>query len=96
MIQAAKQRAEHAGLPFDLTEEDIEIPDVCPALGIPLVQATGQATDNSPSLDRIEPLKGYVRTNIRVISNRANILKRDASWAELKKLARYMETHDYD
>lgn len=96
ILQGARRRAEKYGLPFDLTEEDIEIPDVCPALGIPLIQATGRATDNSPSLDRIEPEKGYIKTNVRVISNRANVLKRDATWAELKKLARYMETHDYD
>lgn len=96
MVNAARRRALRADIPFELTEDDIEIPETCPALGIPLVQATGRPTANSPSLDRIVPEKGYVPSNVRVISFRANTLKRDATWAELKKLARYMEAHEYD
>lgn len=35
----------------------------------------GMQTDNSPSLDRIIPQKGYVKGNIWVISQRANRIK---------------------
>jgi hypothetical protein len=38
---------------------------------------------DSPSLDRIDPSKGYVKGNVRVISARANLLKNDATVGEL-------------
>jgi len=86
---AAKNRATRAGLSFDLTVEDIVIPDVCPVFGIPLIWAGGGRTDNTPSVDRQIPTLGYVRGNIVVISWRANRLKNDASPDELQRLAAY-------
>lgn len=47
---------------------------VCPVLGVPLA-AGSQRSSGSPSLDRIRPAQGYVRGNVRVISDRANRLK---------------------
>ena len=41
---------------------------------------------DSPSLDRIVPELGYVKGNIRVISNRANHLKSDATLEEHRKI----------
>ena len=46
----------------------------------------GGPTHNSPSVDRIDPKKGYTPDNIRVISWRANSLKSDASLKELQVL----------
>ncbi|UOF81207.1 restriction endonuclease pacI-beta-alpha-metal hnh motif 1.97A [Caudoviricetes sp.] len=46
--------------------------------------------DNSPSVDRLVPHLGYVPGNVRVISWRANILRRDATTRELKKLVKYL------
>lgn len=37
----------------------------------------------SPSLDRIDSSKGYVKGNVRVISARANMLKNNATVEEL-------------
>lgn len=96
MVARARRRAERMGLPFDITEEDIVFPDTCPALGIPMRRTHGRADDGSPSLDRIRPELGYTRDNIQVISMRANVLKRDATWGELKRLARFMEKNAYD
>lgn len=65
---------------------DIMIPEICPVLGIPIICGTrGRkgGTPNSPSIDRIEPFKGYTRGNVRIISNRANTLKNDATIEEL-------------
>lgn len=39
---------------------------------------------NSPSLDRIVPERGYVAGNLRVISNRANTLKNNATIDEMR------------
>jgi len=87
----ARKRAEEKGLDFNLTFEDIVIPDVCPMLGIPLVRAKGRVRSHSPTLDRIIPRKGYVRGNIQVISHRANTIKTDATAEELRLVADYME-----
>jgi hypothetical protein len=92
MLDRAKARAKAQGLPFDLTVEDVTIPERCPVLGIELVRTIGRHgfLPASPSLDRFVPSLGYVRGNVVVISNRANMLKRDATVAEIEALARWM------
>lgn len=39
---------------------------------------------NDPSVDRIIPELGYTKGNVRVISNRANLLKNNASIEEIE------------
>ena len=93
MWRCAKERARKRGIPFALDLEDVVIPDVCPALGIPLVvNGEGAPGDDSPSLDRIIPSKGYVKGNVQVISQKANRIKSDATPAEVLKVAKFMET----
>lgn len=88
----ARQRAKKLGVAFDLEITDIVIPATCPALGITLGWENERASRNksSPSLDRMDPKKGYVRGNVYVISNRANHIKNNASFSELEGIARYM------
>lgn len=93
MIRNAKQRAKRAGVPFDIALDDIVIPDTCPILGIPLKIAPRTPTDNSPSLDRIFPARGYVRGNVAVISFRANAIKNSASINELLQVALWIEAN---
>ena len=88
LLRNAKKRAKEKGLEFSLTLEDIHIPDVCPLLGIPIqrnLNGVG-ATPNSPTLDRIDPNKGYTKDNVWITSWRANKLKSDASLDELERL----------
>lgn len=94
MRQNARVRARLAEVPFTIEAKDIVIPSHCPILGIPLFQVKGKkgGGDNSPSLDRIEPNRGYVPGNIIVISNRANRLKSDASIEELRSIASFYAT----
>jgi hypothetical protein len=83
-------RSRERGLEFNLTREDIREMlkvTVCPILGIPLFHSKGAHSHNSPSVDRIDNSKGYVKGNCRVISNRANNLKKDATAAELVAIA---------
>lgn len=76
--------------------ETLNLPDVCPILGIPLNydghgEGPGQSRkDNSPSIDQILPGKGYVLGNMQVISWRANRIKNDATPEELRSIADYM------
>ncbi len=93
MLRAARQRAEKYGVDFTMVESDIVIPTHCPFLGIPLgtVHGNGRKGPSSPSLDRIIPELGYVPKNVIVISDRANILKRDATFDELRRIADALE-----
>lgn len=93
-LLAAKKRAKEVGVDFNLTEEDIKFPKICPALGIPVkleqIDGPRKRTNNTPSLDRIIPELGYVKGNVEMISWRANRLKNDATLFELEMLLRYM------
>lgn len=86
-----KVRAKKKGLPFDLTLEDLFFPDLCPVLGIPMVERSGKFNDNSPSIDRLIPEKGYVKGNVRIISYRANRIKCHATIDDLRLILAYME-----
>lgn len=81
MLRSAKHRAKKNGLPFNLELSDLVMPDVCPVLGMPLVSnaGTGHARNDSPSLDKIVPELGYVKGNVQIISNLANVMKHDAT-----------------
>ena len=82
----AKARAIEKNLSFNISVDDVVIPENCPLLGIPIFRGTLYSHRNSASLDRIIPSRGYVRGNIRVISHRANNLKGDACLEELELL----------
>ncbi len=89
MLTTARNRAKTKSVPFDITEDDLDIPVFCPVLGIKLERAgTGSGrNDNAPSLDRIIPELGYVRGNVMVISNKANRLKNNGTAEELRRIA---------
>ena len=91
MWHAAKNRAQKANAPFSIAVGDIVIPKRCPVLGIRLFQSQKGRSDNSPSLDRQNPRRGYVPGNVAVISFRANRIKNDATVQELEKLLRWMK-----
>ncbi len=83
--------ARKRNIPFNLTEEDVAAPKVCPVLGIPLVVNRGPRgtgpMPNSPSVDRIDPTKGYTKGNVQIISHRANAMKQNATPEELRQFA---------
>lgn len=81
-----RARAAEKCLDFDLELEDIVIPDICPCLGIEIIPGTNYGQDNSPSVDRIDPSKGYTKDNIWVISHKANRIKNNATIQELKSI----------
>ena len=87
----ARKLAKQQNIPCTINKEDIFIPDFCPALGIPLFYGNGKMTDNSPSIDRINPSLGYVAGNIEVISVKANRIKNNASLEELEKIFKWLK-----
>ena len=90
ILREARKRAKEKGIPFDLVESDLTIPEFCPVFGWRLEVGVGKRSDRSPSLDRVIPELGYVKGNIRVISWRANHLKSDGAISELEKVIAYM------
>lgn len=80
----AKQRAEKYGYDFNIEESDIVIPEICPILEVPIVLGEKGNYEYTPSLDRIDNSKGYVKGNIQVISKKANTMKNSASIEELR------------
>lgn len=93
LIRAAKARAKKKEIPFNITIEDFILPEKCPLLEIPLTVGYGNSQENSYSLDKIIPDLGYVKGNVWVISNKANMIKNNASLEELKLLVKNLETH---
>lgn len=93
LLKNARQRARRKHLPFNITLEDLlPVPSVCPVLGTPIVYGiassrAGKATQQSPSIDRIDNQQGYVHGNVRVISHRANMLKSNGTPEELRLVA---------
>lgn len=92
MFHDARRRAKASGLDFNIEFNDIHTPETCPILGIPLFRTNGGHTDNSPSLDRIDNSKGYVKDNVAVISYKANRYKSDMTLDIIEKLWCYMLT----
>ncbi len=86
MYRSAKDRARRKSIQFNISLDDIIVPDVCPYLGVKLGVSVGKGpSDNSPSLDRIDPLLGYVKGNVQVISHQANRVKNNLSFAQFEQ-----------
>jgi hypothetical protein len=88
LLNAARHRAKQKDIEFNIEVQDILIPSVCPLLNIPVFvnEGKGKPKPNSPSLDRIDPTKGYVKGNVWVISLKANTIKSNATLDELQML----------
>ncbi len=87
-----KASAKKRNIEFNLSVTDmyhLEYPLTCPILGIPMVFNRGKVQDNSYSIDRIDNTIGYQLDNIHIISYRANMLKNNASAAELRMLSQH-------
>lgn len=90
ILYSAKHRAIKKGLDFNLTLDDIIIPEICPVLGISLDLYQDTQKRSSPSLDRIDPKLGYTKDNVQVISWLANTMKQDADKEHLLKFAKWV------
>lgn len=93
LLTDAKKRAKQSGVPFDIVIDDLlPIPEICPVFAIRLEYGTkGKYSPNSPSIDRVNPTKGYIKGNVWIISKRANTIKSDATPLELRQVADAIE-----
>jgi hypothetical protein len=90
LFYAAKRRAKDNGLEFNIELSDIIIPKTCPILNTELVIGDRNSKKNSPSLDRVDSSKGYVKGNVRVISMKANAAKSNLSQEDIRRLYEYV------
>ena len=95
----AKNRSEKKNLEFNITLEYLEsiYPDdsLCPLLNIPLDWDSPPKHPSTPSIDRIDSSKGYIKGNVQWVSWRANRLMADANPDELLMVAQnYKKIYD--
>lgn len=102
MRTGMRLRSRKLNLPFD--DNYFTIPFItrwliehttCPCCGVTLdcnYKYDKIKKNNSPSIDRIKPEKGYTKDNVAIICWRCNNLKRDATPIELRKVVEWMES----
>lgn len=93
MYWSARKRSKTKGRFFDIELKDVFdlYVEKCPVFDIELCwkpDGTKRALENSPSLDRIDSSKGYVKGNIWIISWKANRIKSDGSAEDHMAIAR--------
>lgn len=82
-LSTLKSRAKNKNLEFNLELQDILDARVkyCPYLGYELMYGSyNEERMLSASVDRIDTTKGYIKGNIEIISNRANIIKSNLTY----------------
>lgn len=98
LLERARERCRKKGYDYDLTIDDIELPEKCPLLEIPLKPGDRYDYMDSYSLDRIDNSKGYIKGNVRVISTLANAMKNCATQEQLylfiKNLPKYLNVEE--
>lgn len=75
---------------WNITSGDIQWPTHCPILGIELDYFAEKRQENSPSFDRKDSTKGYIKGNVQIISWRANRIKNDGTEEEHRRIADFM------
>lgn len=92
LIRLAKYRAKKRGLEFAICADDLmPAPEFCPVFpAMRLRYGIGPHSMAAASIDRKDSSKGYVKGNVAIISRRANLLKNNATIAELKAVLAFM------
>ena len=90
-----RARSAAKGLPCDVDKAYVYaiLTDNCPVFGTPFVFiGAGKVCNDSPTVDKIDPARGYVRGNIVIISQRANAIKSNATWKQIRRVADWLRT----
>jgi hypothetical protein len=91
LLQQIKRQATHKGLEFNLTVSDIDWVETCPILDYKLDSfSVGGRKSETVSFDRKNPKVGYIKGNVFIISNRANMLKSDITIEQLERMINYV------
>ena len=90
LLRECKTRSERKNTFCNLEKADIKelMTNTCPVLGIELIIGT-EEWGNSPTIDRIDNTKGYVKGNIIVVSMLANCIKNQATPDQILTVGKY-------
>lgn len=96
LLMSARWRCRRLGIPFDLTREWAEetYTGFCSVTGLPIILPTGRGEKYQrqgpfvPSLDRIDPKKGYTQENCRIVIWAYNRFKGTETDEEIVEIAR--------
>lgn len=89
MLDHIRFKCRKLKIAFNLEKKDLVVPQMCPVLGILLVPGSNKTHDGSPTVDRIDPTKGYVKGNVIVVSHKANRIKSNASPDTVLRVANF-------
>ena len=92
-IANARWRARNGGWEFDelaVRSSLVDLPRNCACCNIEMGSEKVNGKSRWPSVDRVDPKKGYIRGNIKIICYRCNVLKSDGQIEEFEAIARYM------
>jgi hypothetical protein len=92
----AKQRSKEKNLPCDVTSKYLLalISTHCPVFGTEFVfRGLGVTCPESPSLDRLDSSKGYVKGNVVVISSKANAIKNAYGSKDIAAVAEWLASY---
>jgi hypothetical protein len=84
----------YQGVPFNVRFKDIAFPKYCPITKVELDYTShprGKVPRNAATFDRVINSKGYVKGNVRVVSQHANFMKQNSTVKNLKRIIAYME-----
>jgi hypothetical protein len=94
IFTGAQIRAKKHNLPIEIDKNYVfalaNNLEECPILKIPLKYGKGSLCDNSATMDKVDPIKGYIPGNVWIISAKANRMKSDATLEEIRKVYDYM------
>ena len=92
ILSKAKKRSKKKNLEFNLTLGDlINIKNnPCPILGHEILYKSGIDHKRSASLDRVDPNKGYIKGNVKIVSSEGNLLKNRNNYHSAVKMLEYI------
>lgn len=99
-LNNARSRSVRENVPFNLTLQDLVdiATDECPIFHTPFVWGVsglgkGKTRPDSPTLDRILPELGYIKSNVAFLSYRANRIKDNGTMQEHYNIADWIWNH---
>ncbi len=81
-LSTIKNRSNKKGVSFDLTEEYLfrlwnDCAGICPMTGVPMLKTSNGNNPFMMSIDRLDPEKGYIKGNIRLVNLWYNMTRRN-------------------
>jgi hypothetical protein len=92
LIAKVKAQAKMKVIEFNISKDDIDWVIICPIMQFKIDYYTSEFRKyNTASFDRKDPSKGYIKGNVFIISNIANMRKSDLSIEQLERMINYVK-----